>query len=838
MTHSGSIHSNLSQNDDLKKSQTTIHKSILNRINPNETDSEKNPRTKKYHIEYPFKSITRKTDQISPLFNFIKLTLLFIINIAFFFPIALFLVITVYIPFKFLKQYLFKLLHCLHLTESSRFDSLQIPQFLNPIELFWLFNSNLNKQTNCLVGSKSIGACLFFIEGYLAKNTIRDLINNRIIQVSTRSQTNEFSRFTERLLKVFGFGYVWVQAHDFNLDEHIIEIDTTKINLKNDQDLQAYISNNILNEQNFSLNKPLWSLYYIKSYGQNLSDRTTVLIFLYHESFSSGISLMRLFLKGLVDNRNALDLKPRFAYFNFNLSLIKQMIFSWLNIFVFLLFKKKDQNPLNWKYFRSDRFKMLNLKPNLNENNNNNNRQILTWSEPFSLVMLNRLKMVTRSKMNDLLISTLAGILRNYLQIKGINNPLDMKMLMPIDLTSNKYPFKIKNNSTLVSIRMPLNTEGAIPRLWMTKIKTSKLKKSNNFLFLHFLINCLFYLLPNRLAYRLVENALGKNTFLASTLGAGDSSLSTLSLCNRNVKGLIYFNPSISNVKINFAIVTYGDEVRLSLQADSNVISNPELITNEFIKQLENLTDLLANRRIPGEVRRAVRPIFEAHSEPLPGILYNSGEVAIEEMQQKMAEIQQELQTLSESLINLDQTSCDYLKQKQIILIKSDRLRKEFRSILAQLQIRQNINSQAIPSDDEDELDPNERIRLRSSSIVSKLSLGSNSASKRTRESSSEHSNVNIEKTASSRKGSNSRKGSLSFASGVSNELSVPNGHNSTHNINSLSVENELTISKKQVSFHSSSQSSVNKDINNNNTISGKKVNDINDLSQFYDDDF
>lgn len=102
-------------------------------------------------------------------------------------------------------------------------------------------------------------------------------------------------------------------------------------------------------------------------------------------------------------------------------------------------------------------------------------------------------------------------------------------------------------------------------------------------------------------------------------------------------------------------------------------------------------------------------------------------------MQQKISEIQQELQVLSENLNDLDQYGSDYIRQKQIILIKSDRLRKEFRGLLLKLQIRQNLTSQTIPSDEEDELDPRQRCRLRSSSIASKLSAGSNPTSKRNR---------------------------------------------------------------------------------------------------------
>jgi len=69
-------------------------------------------------------------------------------------------------------------------------------------------------------------------------------------------------------------------------------------------------------------------------------------------------------------------------------------------------------------------------------------------------------------------------------------------------------------------------------------------------------------------------------------------------------------------------------------------------------------------------------------------------------MQQKMSEIQQELQKLSDFLQSLDPKLIDYNKQKQIVAIKTQRLKKEFAEVLLKLQIRSNTHNQAIPSDD------------------------------------------------------------------------------------------------------------------------------------------
>jgi hypothetical protein len=69
-------------------------------------------------------------------------------------------------------------------------------------------------------------------------------------------------------------------------------------------------------------------------------------------------------------------------------------------------------------------------------------------------------------------------------------------------------------------------------------------------------------------------------------------------------------------------------------------------------------------------------------------------------MQHRMNEIQHELQALTKSLESLTPDSGDFGKQKQTIIIKAERLKKEFRENLIKLQIRQRVTSHTIPSDD------------------------------------------------------------------------------------------------------------------------------------------
>lgn len=160
--------------------------------------------------------------------------------------------------------------------------------------------------------------------------------------------------------------------------------------------------------------------------------------------------------------------------------------------------------------------------------------------------------------------------------------------------------------------------------------------------------------------------------------------------------------------------------------------------------------DLLAHRRIPGEIRRATRPPrFPLPKKSISSISDMSDDLSIEEVkriegvgflllwnecsffvlgkiQTKMTSLQQELLSLKSQFENVDMDDPSSQNQRLVITTKLEELRREFRELLIKLQERQCELSGMIPSDEEDEMDPHVRVRLRSASVASKISLRSN----------------------------------------------------------------------------------------------------------------
>ena len=534
----------------------------------------------KFHQKY-FKNCSYKRIQhlsnYSSLWKLITKLAYFILNLLTIF--ILILALFILLPIKLLKVSTFKILfYCNLLNVNQEAMSNQeapdgensyqhqndieymnetdfYPNFLTSMELFWLHDSKFNK---------SISSYLVVLDGNVNRNFIRELIKNRIIMASSRDGKRLFPRFTQIVKHIWGFGYAWVYANQFSLDEHIEELPS---NVTTFEHLQEEMAN--LTSRDFDRKKPLWKVYYKHNFG---AEKGTVLLYIYHTCLSDGVSLIRIFFKTIVDNKLTVDLKPRFSYRNLTFKLIRQMLLGWHRVFYEYVLKRKDLNPLRI--------------PNLN------GRKKISWSEPFSFADINRLKLVTRSTFNDLFISVLSGILRTYIKVNfDVNNPGGMNFVMPVDLRSNEYPVKLGIKSTLSIVKAATDIEGCIPRLWHTREVSKEFKASSDYLSIYLLIKIIFYTLPCSIASSMAKHLYDFNSVIASTISASNQSLSSLTIANRNIKSLFYFHPAIANIALSCSIITYGDEVRLSIISDSGVVLNPKFLTDEFNKQvsLENL---------------------------------------------------------------------------------------------------------------------------------------------------------------------------------------------------------------------------------------------------------
>ncbi|CAF1052790.1 unnamed protein product [Adineta steineri] len=687
------------------------------------TTNDEQQTTTSYLKKMPIKHVTHPADQSAFV---ILLRRLSKIGFIIFISIPCVIIVTLILPISLLLRTFIRLTCRYHCTVTPCTCS-----YLSSSDLFWLYNSNtsinrnkneettkLNSQTNA-----PVAAAIFFLDGTINEKSLKKLLINRAVTNTSRRGSNIghkiFPRFSQLIVSHFS-GIMWIDYSAFSIDEHVREIPR---NIQNDEDLQSYVSTLVSSE--LTLTRPLWQLHYKNR--TSIRPNDSILIFLYHPILSDGISLIRILLKHIVDNRTTqLDLKPRFAgrHGEHIFDYLKAYLFGHMLLCSKIFFNSSRDNFLKRIILKNP---IVNISTN-NSNLSNQRQRIVHWSTPFSLTQANRMKLVTRTRMNDLLSTLVISCVRLYLEKHGLSNSENINCIMPCDLRSNTPNIVMGNHIAHLSLKIPINIEGNIPTLWSFNDDTKRMKQNGDYATMY-LFNYISYLLfPISIANRLMARIYNNASLWLTTITAGSSTaLATISICNRDVRSLICLNPSIGTHNINFCVTTYADEIRLAVIVDPNIIPDPQFFTECFNQQLNVIQDLLAHRRIPGEIRRTTRPQkFPLPKKSISSISDMSEDLTIEEIQSKMSSLQQELLSLKSQFENVDMTDPSSQTQRLIITTKLEELRREFRELLIKLQERQCELSGMIPSDEEDEMDPHVRVRLRSASVASKISLRSN----------------------------------------------------------------------------------------------------------------
>ena len=360
----------------------------------------------------PVKRVKHPTDQLT-IVLFLKRLSRFCLGLVISLPCVIFL--TLLLPISWLIRTFIRFTCRYHCTVTPCACS-----YLSASDLFWLYNSKktmnrtkteettkLNHRTNV-----SIAAAVFFLEGTVNENSLKKILLNRLIGNTSRrgSQIGQklFPRFSQIILSHFS-GTMWIDYSAFSIDEHVREIPRP---IHSDEDLQAYLSSILSSD--LPLKRPLWQLHYKNR--STVRPNDSILIFLYHPVLSDGISLIRILLKHIVDNRTTqLDLKARFAgrHGEHIFDYVKAYFFGHMLLFSKLFFSSPSSSSSN------DFLLNVNHSHHPSNSNNNPSQRIICWSTPFSLTQANRMKLVTRTRMNDLLSTLVISSVKLYMEKHG-----------------------------------------------------------------------------------------------------------------------------------------------------------------------------------------------------------------------------------------------------------------------------------------------------------------------------------------------------------------------------------------------------------------------------------
>jgi len=216
-------------------------------------------------------------------------------------------------------------------------------------------------------------------------------------------------------------------------------------------------------------------------------------------------------------------------------------------------------------------------------------RKVVAWSRPVPLADVRAAKAAVGGTVNDVLLATIAGGLRRYLEKKGaLRDGLSFRAVVPVSLRPLTEMSHLGNQFGLVFLPLPVGIDGGRARLAALQRRMKSLKNSVEPMVVLYVLGLLGRV-PKPLQ-SLVLRIFGTKGTAVLTSVPGPSR--PLYVAGRAIDGFVFWVPQSGRLGVGISIMTYAGQVRVGVTADAGLVPDPEAIIAGFEEELAFLEEL------------------------------------------------------------------------------------------------------------------------------------------------------------------------------------------------------------------------------------------------------
>jgi WS/DGAT/MGAT family acyltransferase len=229
----------------------------------------------------------------------------------------------------------------------------------------------------------------------------------------------------------------------------------------------------------------------------------------------------------------------------------------------------------------------------------------VAWADPLPLDEVKVVGRALGASVNDVLLSCVAGALRDYLASKGdATAGVMMRALVPVNLRPSEKAYELGNRFGLVFLELPIGIENPVERLYAVRANMRALKGS----FQPVLALGLLAAMgagPKLLQDQLLA-ALARNASAVMTNVPGPQQ--PLYFAGGRIAQFMFWVPQSGDIGMGVSILSYDGAVQFGLITDQGMCPDPEHIIGRFGPEFEKLvlTTLLAPWPRDGELDPAL----------------------------------------------------------------------------------------------------------------------------------------------------------------------------------------------------------------------------------------
>ncbi len=210
----------------------------------------------------------------------------------------------------------------------------------------------------------------------------------------------------------------------------------------------------------------------------------------------------------------------------------------------------------------------------------------VAWCEPLPLAEVKVVGKALGASVNDVLLATAAGALRDYLQRH--NDPTDqveLRAVVPVNLRPIDKASELGNQFGLVFVDLPVGVEDPIERTELVRSRMSALKGSSQPIVAFVLLSAVG--LGPKILQDQISGLIGRNATAVMTNVPGPQKPLYLAGCE--IDEIEFWVPQSGGIGMGLSILTYNGKVQFGLITDQRLVPDPNNIIDRFGEEFEKL---------------------------------------------------------------------------------------------------------------------------------------------------------------------------------------------------------------------------------------------------------
>ena len=211
----------------------------------------------------------------------------------------------------------------------------------------------------------------------------------------------------------------------------------------------------------------------------------------------------------------------------------------------------------------------------------------VAWAEPLSLHEVKTVGKALGGSVNDVLLASVAGALRDYLIEQGDAVPenLQVRAVIPVNLRPLEKASRLGNFFGLVFLALPVGVANPLQRLYEVRRRMNELKESYQPILALGLLGAVG-MGPNLLQQPLLDLLSNKASAVMTNV-PGPSE--PLYLGGARLSEMMFWVPQSGQIGMGVSILSYNNRVHFGLVADRKLVDDPAAIIRRFPGEFEKL---------------------------------------------------------------------------------------------------------------------------------------------------------------------------------------------------------------------------------------------------------